>query len=213
MIAYPEGNQAELTVLIVDDHPMVREGLAGIFTRYGIGILGLAVNGQEAIKMYRALKPDVVLLDIRLPDQSGLDVLKSLRKIDAAARVVMLTSAQGDALIYQSIEAGASGYLLKGEDGASLAKYLRHVAENGRALSAETAERLARYVGGRRLTDREVQVLTMISKGKSNKETAQILLVTEDTVKMHVKSILLKLNAQDRTQAVVVAIQQGLIAL
>jgi DNA-binding NarL/FixJ family response regulator len=202
-----------LRVLIVDDHPMVREGLAGIFARYAISITGLAVNGQQACEMFEATRPDIVLLDLRLPDQSGIEVLRTLRRMDPAVRVVMLTSAQGEASIYQAIEAGASGYLLKGVEGAALAEHLRHVAAGGRALQPETAEKLASYVGTKRLSEREIEVLTLISQGKSNKEVAHMLFVTEDTVKMHVKSILLKLRAQDRTQAVVIAIQRGLLAL
>ena len=202
-----------LNVLIVDDHPMVREGLAGIFARYGITITGLAMNGQQAFEMYQATRPDIVLLDLRLPDQSGIEVLRTLRRMDPEARVVMLTSAQGEASIYQAIQAGAAGYLLKGVEGAALAEHLRHVAAGGRALQAETAEKLASYVATPRLSDREIEVLTLISQGKSNKEAAHMLFVTEDTVKMHVKSILHKLKAQDRTQAVVLAIQRGLLAM
>ena len=202
-----------LKVLIVDDHPMVREGLAGIFARYAISITGLAVNGQQAIEKFEAARPDIVLLDLRLPDQSGIEVLRTLRRIDPEVKVVMLTSAQGEASIYQAIEAGASGYLLKGVEGAALAEHLRHVAAGGRALQPETAEKLAAYVGTKRLSDREIEVLTLISQGKSNKEVGHMLFVTEDTVKMHVKSILQKLRAQDRTQAVVIAMQRGLLAL
>jgi DNA-binding NarL/FixJ family response regulator len=202
----------KLTLLIVDDHPMVREGLAGIFARYGIGIAGLATNGQQAIELFQSTRPDIVLLDLRLPDQSGIEVLRTLRRLDPAARVVMLTSAQGEASIYEAIQAGASGYLLKGVEGAALAEHLHHVAAGGKALSAETAEKLARFVGTRKLSEREIEVLTLISQGKSNKEVAQMLFVTEDTVKMHVKNILQKLQAQDRTQAVVIAIQRGLLA-
>ncbi len=208
-----ETEQATLKVLIVDDHPMVREGLAGIFSRHGISISGLASNGQMAIEMFKATRPDVVLLDLRLPDCSGIDVLCALRAIDPGAHVVMLTSAQGEASIYEALRAGASGYLLKGVEGTALAEHLRNVVAGGRALSAETAEKLASYVSSRQLSEREVQVLTLISQGNSNKEAAQLLFITEDTVKMHVKSILQKLQAQDRTQAVVIAIQRGLIAL
>ncbi len=205
--------QSVLKVLIVDDHPMVREGLAGIFSRHGIHITGLAVNGQQALEMFASERPDIVLLDLRLPDQSGIEVLRKLRGIDPQARVVMLTSAQGEASIYQAIQAGASGYLLKGVEGAALAAHLRHVAAGGRALQPETAEKLANSVAERRLSDREIEVLNLISQGRSNKEAAQMLFVTEDTIKMHVKSILHKLKAQDRTQAVVIAIQRGLLAL
>ena len=204
---------ATLKVLIVDDHPMVREGLAGIFARYNISVTGLAANGQVAIEMFRTEKPDVVLLDLRLPDQSGIEVLRALLAIDPQTRVVMLTSAQGDASVYEAISAGACGYLLKGIEGGALAEQLRRVAAGGKALPAETTEKLATYIGSRKLSEREVEVLTLISRGKSNKEAAQLLFITEDTVKMHVKNILQKLQASDRTQAVVIALQRGFLNL
>jgi DNA-binding NarL/FixJ family response regulator len=204
---------ATLKVLIVDDHPMVREGLAGIFARYNISVTGLASNGQSAIEMFRAERPDVVLLDLRLPDQSGIEVLRALLAIDPQTRVVMLTSAQGDASVYEAISAGACGYLLKGIEGGALAEQLRRVAAGGKALPAETTEKLATYIGSRKLSEREVEVLTLISRGKSNKEAAQLLFITEDTVKMHVKNILQKLQASDRTQAVVIALQRGFLNL
>jgi len=204
---------AALKVLIVDDHPMVREGLAGIFVRYNISVTGLASNGQAAIEMFQAEKPDVVLLDLRLPDQSGIEVLRALLAIEPKTRVVMLTSAQGDASVYEAISAGACGYLLKGIEGGALAEQLRRVAAGGKALPAETTEKLATYIGSRKLSEREVEVLTLISRGKSNKEAAQLLFITEDTVKMHVKNILQKLQASDRTQAVVIALQRGFLSL
>ncbi|WP_263373978.1 response regulator [Granulicella aggregans] len=213
MIAFEAVHTATLKVLIVDDHPMVREGLAGIFARYNISVTGLAANGQAAIEMFQAEKPDVVLLDLRLPDQSGIEVLRTLLALDPLTRVVMLTSAQGDASVYEAISAGACGYLLKGIEGGALAEQLRRVVAGGKALPAETTEKLATYIGSRKLSEREVEVLTLISRGKSNKEAAQLLFITEDTVKMHVKNILQKLQASDRTQAVVIALQRGFLNL
>jgi DNA-binding NarL/FixJ family response regulator len=198
-------------VLIVDDHPMVREGLAGILARHQIKITGLAANGRQAVEMYLAHKPDVMLLDLRLPDQSGFDVIRTVLHSDGAARIVVLSSSEGDASIYTAIQLGAKGYLVKGIDGAALAREVRHVAEGGRCLSPESAEKLSRYIASKKLSDREVEVLGLISRGKSNKEIARLLFVTEDTIKMHVKKILQKLQASDRTQAVVIAIQQGLL--
>jgi DNA-binding NarL/FixJ family response regulator len=200
-----------LRVLIVDDHPMVREGLAGILSRFEITISDVAANGQEALQMFSATRPDVTLLDLRLPDQRGLDVLKSILKLDPNARVVILTSSQVEANIYDAISLGACGYLLKGIDGASLAQQIRHVAEGGRAIAAEVSERLARYIGSKKLSEREIEVLRLIALGKSNKEISQRLDVTVDTIKMHVKNLIHKLQASDRTQAVVIAIQRGLI--
>lgn len=200
-----------IRVLIVDDHPMVREGLAGVLERHQMHITGLAANGRQALEMYLAQRPDVMLLDLRLPDQSGFDVVRAVLKADARARIVILSSAQGDASIHTAISLGVRGYLVKGSDGATLAEQVRHVAEGGKALSPETAEKLAHYVASRKLSERELEVIGLISKGNSNKEVARLLFVTDNTVKMHVKNILSKLEANDRTQAVVIAIQRGLL--
>jgi DNA-binding NarL/FixJ family response regulator len=200
-----------IKVLIVDDHPMVREGLAGVLERHHMQITGLAANGRQALEMYFAQRPDVMLLDLRLPDQSGLDVVRSVLQVDPGARIIILSSAQGDASIHNAIALGVRGYLLKGIDGATLAEQVRHVASGGQALSSESAEKLAYYVASRKLTERELEVLGLISKGKSNKEIGKLLFVTDNTVKMHVKNILSKLEASDRTQAVVIGIQRGLL--
>lgn len=202
---------APIQVLIVDDHPMVREGLAGVLERQNMKIVGLAATGKQGVEMYSAHKPDVVLLDLRLPDQSGFDVVRTMLGNDPQARIIILSSAQGDASIYNAISLGVRGYLLKGIDGATLADQVRRVAAGGSCLSPETAEKLTQYISSQKLSEREIEVLGLISKGKSNKEIADLIFVTENTVKMHVKKILLKLRANDRTQAVVIAIQRGLL--
>lgn len=202
---------APIEVVIVDDHPMVREGLAGILERHNIKVVALATNGREAIEMYSAHRPDVMLLDLRLPDQSGFDVVRSILAEDPQARIIILTSAQGDASVYNAISLGVRGYLLKGIDGVTLANQIRHVRAGGSCLSPETAEKLTQYISSQKLSEREIEVLGLISKGKSNKEIADLIFVTENTVKMHVKKILAKLQANDRTQAVVIAIQRGLL--
>jgi two-component system NarL family response regulator len=199
------------SVLIVDDHPMVREGLAGVLTRFGIEIAGLGANGRQAVDLYVATKPDVVLLDLRLPDRSGVEVLREIRALDHEARIVMLTSSEADAAIYAAMSSGASGYLLKGIDGATLVQQLRHVVTGGRAIAPEALARLADYLSSRKLSEREIEVLRIVAKGNSNKEIAAQLFVTEDTIKVHIRSILGKLRASDRTQAVVIAIQRGLL--
>jgi DNA-binding NarL/FixJ family response regulator len=202
---------APIEVVIVDDHPMVREGLAGILERQNIKVAALATNGREAIEMYSIHHPDVMLLDLRLPDQSGFDVVRSILATDPQARIIILSSAQGDASIYNAISLGVRGYLLKGIDGVTLARQIRHVWAGGSCLSPETAEKLTQYISSQKLSEREIEVLGLISKGKSNKEIADLIFVTENTVKMHVKKILVKLQANDRTQAVVIAIQRGLL--
>lgn len=200
-----------ITVLVVDDHPMVREGLAGVLVRHNMTVAGLAANGQQAIEMYKEQRPDVMLLDLRLPDQSGFDVVRAVLEFDPDARILVFSSAQGDASIHTAISLGVRGYLLKGIDGAALSTHVRHVAQGGSCLSPEAAERLAQYITAKKLSDRELEVLNLISKGKSNKEIADLLFVSDNTVKMHVKKILSKLQANDRTQAVVIAIQRGLL--
>jgi two-component system NarL family response regulator len=208
----PESTEAAaVRVVIVDDHPMVREGLAGILERQNIRVVGLAATGEQGIELYAMHRPDVILLDLRLPDQSGFDVARSVLSEDPNARIIILSSAQGDASIYNAINLGVRGYLLKGIDGTSLANQVRHVSAGGSCLSPEITDKLTRYIASQKLSDREVEVLGLISKGKSNKEIADLLFVTENTVKMHVKKILLKLKANDRTQAVVIAIQRGLL--
>ena len=161
--------------------------------------------------MYLAHRPDVMLLDLRLPDQSGFDVVRTILKAHPEGRIIILSSAQGDASIYTAISLGVRGYLLKGIDGATLADQVRHVVAGGKSLSPETAEKLTHYITSGKLSDREIEVLGLISQGKSNKEIADLLFVTDNTVKMHIKKILLKLHASDRTQAVVIAIQRGLL--
>ena len=199
------------SILIVDDHPMVREGLAGLLERHKFRVVGLAANGSQALEMYLQYRPDVMLLDLRLPDQSGFDVVRSVLKADPKGRIVILSSAQGDVSIYTAISLGVRGYLVKGIDGATLADQVRRVAAGGSCLSPETAEKLTQYISSQKLSEREIEVLGLISKGKGNKEIADLIFVTENTVKMHVKNILRKLHANDRTQAVVIAIQRGLL--
>lgn len=212
LAAMPESTEVStVRVVIVDDHPMVREGLAGILERQNIHVVGLASTGEQAIELYTTQRPDVMLLDLRLPDQSGFDVARSILSEDPNARIIILSSAQGDASIYNAINLGVRGYLLKGIDGASLASQVRRVSAGGSCLSPEITDKLTRYISSQKLSDREIEVLGLISKGKSNKEIADLLFVTENTVKMHVKKILLKLQANDRTQAVVIAIQRGLL--
>jgi len=200
-----------LRIMIVDDHPMVREGLAGILERQDMAIVGLASTGWQAIELYSRQLPDIVLMDLRLPDQSGIEVTRKILEAHPNAKIIFLSFSQGDASIYDAFAAGASGYLLKGIDGVTLVEAIRRVSAGGRCLSPEAAEKLSQHVTTKRMSDREIEVLRLIAKGNSNKEIARLLTVTEDAIKMHVKRILQKLNANDRTQAVVIAIRRGLL--
>ena len=206
-----KGRPERLTVLIVDDHPMVGEGLSGVLGRFGMNVVGVAATGRQALELFSQFRPAVTLLDVRLPDQGGLDVLRQMLKLDPKARVVMLTSSQADATIYDAITSGACGYLLKGIEGTTLVEQIRLVAEGGKAISPKASERFISYVSSKKLSDRELEVLRLIALGQSNKEIAQRLEVSVDTIKMHVKNLLQKLQASDRTQAVVIAISRGLI--
>jgi DNA-binding NarL/FixJ family response regulator len=202
---------APLRIMIVDDHPMVREGLAGILERQEMVIVGVAATGRQAIEMFAQHLPDILLLDLRLPDQSGIKVMRKILADRPDAKIIFLSSSQGDASIFDAISNGASGYLVKGIDGTTLVQGIRRVWAGGRCLSPEAAEKLSQHVASKKLSEREIEVLQLISKGNSNKEIARLLFVTEDTIKMHVKKILVKLPANDRTQAVVIAIQRGLL--
>ncbi len=208
-----EAPSTSFSVLIVDDHPMVREGLAGVLLRSGIHVAGLCATGRQAVDLFASSKPDIVLLDLRLPDSSGVQVLKEIRELDPHARVVMLTSSQADAAIYAAMSNGASGYLLKGIDGGSLVQQLRHVLSGGRAMAPEALEKFTDYLTSKKLSEREIEVLHLVAKGNSNREIATQLFVTEDTIKVHVRNMLGKLNASDRTQAVVIALQRGMLDL
>lgn len=203
--------RAPLRVMIVDDHPMVREGLAGILERQEMVIVGVASTGRQAIEMFAQYLPDILLLDLRLPDQSGIEVMRRILTDSPKAKIIFLSSSQGDASIFDAISNGACGYLVKGIDGPTLGESIRRVSSGGRCLSPEAAEKLSQYVALKKLSEREIKVLQLISKGNRNKEIARMLFVTEDTIKMHVKKILVKLSASDRTQAVVIAIQRGLL--
>jgi DNA-binding NarL/FixJ family response regulator len=202
---------APLRIMIVDDHPMVREGLAGILERQEMVIVGVAATGRQAIEMFAQYLPDILLLDLRLPDQSGIKVMRKILTEHPHAKIIFLSSSQGDASIFDAISNGASGYLVKGIDGVTLGESIRRVWAGGHCLSPEAAEKLSQHVASKKLSEREIEVLQLISKGNSNKEIARLLFVTEDTIKMHVKKILAKLPANDRTQAVVIAIQRGLL--
>jgi len=183
---------------------MVGEGLSGVLSRFGMNVVGVVATGRQALELFSQFRPAVILLDVRLPDQSGLDVLRQMLKLDPKARVVMLTSSQADASIYDAITSGAS-------EGATLVEQIRLVAEGGKVISPKASERFISYASSKKLSDRELEVLRLIALGQSNKEIAQRLEVSVDTIKMHVKNLLQKLQASDRTQAVVIAIGRGLI--
>lgn len=207
-------DQARIRVFSVDDHPLLREGIAAIINNQpDMEMVAQASTGSEAIRLFGQHQPDVTLLDLRLPDMSGIDVLITLRSENPEARVIMLTTFEGDVDIRRSLEAGARGYMLKNMPPKDLVEVIRQVHAGKKRIPAEVAAHLAEYLGDEALTDREIDVLRHIAKGKRNREIGEQLFISEETVKVHVKHIMEKLGASDRTQAVAIAVRRGIIQL
>ena len=200
--------------MVVDDHPIVREGLSAIINRQpDMAVVAEAEDGQQALDMFRRNLPDVTLMDLRLPVISGLDAIKAIRKDFPASRIIVLTTYDGDEDIYRSLEAGACGYLLKDMFREELLEAIRAVHGGLRRIPPGVATRLAERLPGNDLTARELEVIKEIARGRSNREIASELAITEGTVKGHVNNILSKLGVADRTQAVTCAIQRGIVRL
>ena len=203
-----------ITVLCVDDHPVLREGIAAMLANQpDIVLAGEASTGREAIQRYRALLPSVVLMDLQMPDMSGIDAIVAIRKDYPTARIVVLTAYKGDAQILRALSAGAAGYLLKSTMRKELVETIRSVHAGHRRITPEVALEIAEHRMDHSLTDRELDVLRRIAAGSSNKIVADELSISEETVKTHVRSILSKLSANDRTHAVTLALKRGLIQL
>ena len=208
----PEG-AVPIRVLCVDDHRIVREGLSMLLGRQSdMEVVGLAGSGEEAVEMFSLLRPDVTVMDLQLGRMTGVDAIAAIRRIDPAARVIVLTMFQGDEDIFRALKAGAATYLLKDTAFADLVHAVRQVHEGLQpAMSPEVKAQLARRAAGPVLTPREVEVLELIQRGLRNREIASRCGISEETVQTHVKSILQKLDAQDRTAAVNVALSRGII--
>lgn len=205
---------AHIRVFSVDDHPLLREGIAAIINNQpDMEMVAQAANGGEALQLFRQHHPDVTLLDLRLPDMSGIDVLIAMRSEFPDARVVMLTTFEGDVDIRRSLEAGARGYMLKNMPPKELVEVIRQVHAGKKRIPAEVAAQLAEYFGDDALTEREVDVLRHIASGNRNREIGEQLFISEETVKVHIKHIMEKLGASDRTQAVAIAVRRGIIQL
>jgi len=198
----------------VDDHALVRKGIASILANEGdIQLVGEASTGREAVQKYRELQPDVVLMDLRMPEMTGVDATREIRKDSPEAKIIALTSYDGDQDIYKAIEAGVRGYILKEMVHTKVIDAIRTVQAGKRLMPAEVAERLSEYFPQVALTPREVEVLSYVARGLANKEIAHKLGTASGTVKMHVQNILAKLGASDRTHAVTIALERGILHL
>jgi two-component system NarL family response regulator len=204
----------KIKLLVADDHNIVRSGLTALInSESDMTVVAQATNGQQAVDLFKQHRPDVSLMDLRMPVVGGVDAIIAIRKEFPTARIIVLTTYDGDEDIYRALQAGASGYLLKGMLAEELLEAIRAVHSGLRRIPAAVAERLAVRMGGPGLTARELDVLALIVKGNSNKEIAAALTISEATVKTHINNILSKLGASDRTQAATMALQRGIIHL
>jgi DNA-binding NarL/FixJ family response regulator len=207
-------DQTKIRVFSVDDHPLLREGIAAIIDNQpDMTMVAQAATGAEAIQMFRQHQPDVTLMDLRLPDISGIDAVVAIRAEFPEARIIMLTTFEGDVEIQRSLRAGARGYMLKSTPPKDLVEMIRHVHAGKKGIPQQIAAHLAEHFSDEALTEREIDVLSHIAGGNRNRDIAERLFISEETVKVHIKHIMEKLGASDRTQAVAIAIRRGIIQL
>ena len=203
-----------IRILLADDHPLLRDGVAGLMAdQPDMELVGEASNGREAIDQFRKHRPDVILLDLQMPEINGIDALLAIRAESRDARIIVLTTYTGDVQILRALKAGAQAYLLKSTLRRELLDTIRAVHKGQRRIPLEVAAKIAEYAADDPLTSRETEVLRLIAAGEANKLIASDLAITEETVKGHVKSILSKLGASDRTHAVTIALKRGIIEI
>jgi DNA-binding NarL/FixJ family response regulator len=203
-----------IRILIVDDHPLLREGVVSLVEKQpGMLIVAEASNGEEALQLFEQHIPDITLMDLRLPGMDGIDAMTAILARFPNAKIIVLTTFSGDAQILRALKGGARGYLLKDTLRTELLDAIRTVNAGSRRIPPEIATQIAEHAGYTKLTRREIEVLQLIAAGNSNKSLADKLSVSEETVKMHVKNILSKLGANDRTHAVTIAVKRGIMEL
>ncbi len=207
-------SSSPIRVFSVDDHPLLREGIGALVNNQSDMVLvGEAATGAEAIQLFKQHVPDVTLMDLRLPDMSGIDTLIAIRTEFPEARIIMLTTFEGDVEIQRALQAGARGYLLKNMPPSELLDVIRQVHAGKKRIPPAIASQLAEHMTDETLTVREIEVLREVAEGKRNRNIAEKLSISEETVKVHIKHIMEKLGAADRTQAVAIGVRRGIIQL
>ena len=204
----------QIRVFSIDDHPLLREGIGALVNNQpDMTMVAEASNGAEAIQLFKQHLPDVTLLDLRLPDMSGIDILIAIRSEFPEARIIILTTFEGDVEIHRALEAGARGYLLKNMPPSELLDVIRQVHAGKKRIPPAIASHLAEHMSDENLTEREVEVLRQVAGGNKNRDIARKLFISGETVKVHIKHIMEKLGATDRTQAVAIGVRRGIIQL